>query len=391
MGSYALDLAFTNSEDTLFNFKVEKVAKYLSDHNRIIAELMPINTPKVKMNKKLDKLRQFNYWSKKAKWEDFNKHLSNITWEHKLTNESNVESDAEEIYNQLFIASTKFIPTKKSTNFKGIPKDRKKMFRRSKFLKKRLINTHKERKVKMINDELLDIQTRLLQSHEAERLETESKIIEGVKKNNKLFFSYAKKFRKTRDSVGPLKDHSGNIVSDPKLMCEVLKSQYEKSFTSKKNNIEVTLSNPQECEINLNDLFKDDDEESTFTCIDINDEDILQAIKSTKINSAPGPDSVPAIVLHKCAESLVLPLKTIMRKSLINSDIPASWKEANITPIYKGKGEKSDPSQYRPISLTSQIIKLLERILRIYISQYLESNDILPESQHGFRPNLCTV
>ena len=385
-----LDLAFINCEETLSNFKVEKVSKYLSDHNCITADLPPIDTTSEKVNKKLDKLRQFNFWSKKAKWEDFNKHLSNIAWEDILTSESNVESDAEEIYNQLFIASTKFIPTKKSTNFKGVPLDRKKLFRRSKFLKKRLVNTSKERKIKKINDELSDIQTRLLKSYEAERLEKESKIIEGVKKNNKLFFSYAKKFRKTRDSVGPLKDHSGNIVSDPKLMCEILKCQYEKSFNSKKNNIEVTISDPQEYEINLNDLFKDNDD-STFTCIDINDEDILQAIKSTKINSAPGPDSVPAIVLHKCAETLLLPLKTIMRKSLKNSDIPASWKEATITPIYKGKGNKSDPSQYRPISLTSQIIKLLERIMRIYIIQYLESNNLLPESQHGFRPNRCTV
>ena len=84
-------------------------------------------------------------------------------------------------------------------------------------------------------------------------------------------------------------------------------------------------------------------------------------------------------------------LKIIMKKSLANSDIPASWKEAFITPIYKRKGEKSDPSQYRPISLTSQIIKLLERILRVYIIEYLEANDSLPDSQHGFRPNRSTV
>ena len=98
-------------------------------------------------------------------------------------------------------------------------------------MKRRLINTKKEKKVKKINEELLDIQTKLLQSHEKEQIEKESKIIEGIKKNSKLFFSYAKKFRKTRDYVGPLKDHSGNIVSDPKLMCEVLKTQYEKSDT----------------------------------------------------------------------------------------------------------------------------------------------------------------
>ena len=272
-----------------------------------------------------------------------------------------------------------FIPTKTATQYKGIPPDRKKLFRRSKFLKRKLLTTSKDNKLKKINEEIIDIQTKLLQSHEAERHEKEFKIIKGASKNTKLFFSYANKCKKSKNSIGPLKDASGNLISDSKLMCEILKAQYEKSFNPKKNDIEVTVENAKEYEINLSDLFSENDE-SPFTHIDITNEDILEAIKSTKINSAPGPDSVPAILLHKCAETLVNPLKTIMNKSLQNSDIPAPWKEANITPIYKGKGDKSDPSQYRPISLTSQIIKLLERIIRVYIINYLESNDLLPES-----------
>lgn len=385
-----IDLAFTNNSDVFSNFKVEKVSTYLSDHNRITADMEPINSQDHNTAKKLDKLRKFNYWSSKAKWAEMNNYLQNIQWEQKLTSGSTVQSDTDELYEQLYIASTKFIPTKKSTQYKGIPPDRKKLFRRSKFLKRKQLSTSKENKLKKISEELINIQTKLLKSHEAERLQKESNIIKGVTKNSKLFFSYAKKCKKAKNSIGPLKDALGNLISDPKLMCEVLKSQYEKSFNDKKNDIEVCISNPQEYEINLSDLFPDHDE-SPFTYIDITNEDILQAIKSTKINSAPGPDSVPAILLHKCAETLLSPLKTIMKKSLENSDIPESWKEANITPIYKGKGDKSDPSQYRPISLTSQIIKLLERIIRLYIIHYLESNNLLPESQHGFRPNRSTV
>ena len=46
---------------------------------------------------------------------------------------------------------------------------------------------------------------------------------------------------------------------------------------------------------------------------------------------------------------------------------------------------------YRPVSLTSQIIKLLERIIRIYIVQFVELNLLLPDSQHGFRPDRSAV
>lgn len=244
--------------------------------------------------------------------------------------------------------------------------------------------------MRKINNEIIDIQTKLLKSHEAERLKRETNLVKGIQKNTKLFFSYAKKNRKTKDSIGPLKDEAGNKVTDPKKMCEIIKSQYEKSFNARKNDIEVCLESPSEYEINLSDLFTESDD-SAFTNIDITSEDIMNAIKSTKINSAPGPDTIPPIFLHKCAETMITPLKIILKKSLTNSDIPPSWKESVISPIYKRKGNKCDPSQYRPISLTSQLIKLLERIIRIYLIQYLEINCLLPDSQHGFRPNRSTV
>ena len=157
----------------------------------------------------------------------------------------------------------------------------------------------------------------------------------------------------------------------------------------KKNQIEVSLSEPTSNNtININDLFSEND---PFTHIDVTKDDVISAIKATKINSAPGPDGVPPILLHNCIDSIVDPLHQILKKSFENSDIPEIWKEAFITPIYKNKGGKSDPSNYRPISLTSQIVKLLERIIRIYLIQYLEVNNVFPDSQHGFRPGRSTV
>ena len=79
-----------------------------------------------------------------------------------------------------------------------------------------------------------------------------------------------------------------------------------------------------------------------------------------------------------------------MNKSLKTGEIPDVWKEAMITPIFKG-GKKEMPSNYRPVSLTSQIAKLLERILRWYLVIFLESNDAFPDSQHGFRQSRSTV
>ena len=79
-----------------------------------------------------------------------------------------------------------------------------------------------------------------------------------------------------------------------------------------------------------------------------------------------------------------------MNKSIKTGDLPDIWKEAIITPIFKG-GLKELPSNYRPVSLTSQIAKLLERIIRWYLVKYLELNEAFPESQHGFRECRSTV
>ena len=386
-----IDLAFTNSKDILSNIKVDRSSNKLSDHNIITADI-PYNlnqTAAPENNRKDCKLAEFCFWSDKANWEEVINHLNSIPWEEKLTKDTSVTSDIEFLYEEIYTSCLNYIPVKKPGKPSQIPRDRRILFRRSKFLKKRLINEQNDKKVEKINSELIDIQSRLLDSHKAERVKHEASVIKDIKKNSKVFFKYAKKFRKNKQSIVSLKNEDGISVKQAKAMCEILKKQYEKSFSKKKHTPEINLTAPSdENTMNINDLFSG---VAPFTEIEITNEDVLSAIKATKLNSAPGPDGLPPIFLHKCASPLLNPLKIIMKKSLLNSDIPHNWKEAVITPIYKGKGEKSDPAVYRPISLTNIIIKLLERIIRSYIIQYLEANDAFPHSQHGFRPNRSTV
>jgi hypothetical protein len=65
--------------------------------------------------------------------------------------------------------------------------------------------------------------------------------------------------------------------------------------------------------------------------------------------------------------------------------VPEDWKSANVTPIFK-KGAKSEPGNYRPVSLTSICCKLLESILRDVLMDHLERNKLINQSQHGFMP-----
>jgi len=84
-------------------------------------------------------------------------------------------------------------------------------------------------------------------------------------------------------------------------------------------------------------------------------------------------------------------LSKIFVKSFESGVIPTDWKEANITPIFK-KGSKSEPANYRPVSLTSLPCKVMERMVRDVIMNQLLERNLLNRNQHGFMPGKsCTT
>ena len=113
-------------------------------------------------------------------------------------------------------------------------------------------------------------------------------------------------------------------------------------------------------------------------------EDIVDALEKLGNSSSAGPDGVPSILLKKCKRSLADPLRILFSNFLSTGSIPSILKEAFVIPIHKG-GIRSDPGNFRPVSLTSHIIKTMERIIRKYLVTHLEFYQKLNPSQHGFR------
>jgi len=64
--------------------------------------------------------------------------------------------------------------------------------------------------------------------------------------------------------------------------------------------------------------------------------------------------------------------------------VPKSWKDVKVTPIYK-KGKKKEPCNYRPVSLTSVVFKVMEKMTRKQIMSHLDMNNLLTDAQYGFR------
>lgn len=117
---------------------------------------------------------------------------------------------------------------------------------------------------------------------------------------------------------------------------------------------------------------------------DFSKKDIKEAIKEISSNAAAGPDGFPAILLKRCLDQLSMPLLILYRNSLNTGKIPDQLNRAKITPVHKG-GSRANPENYRPISLTSHVIKIFEKIIVKHITHYLEMNNKMNENQHGFR------
>ena len=88
---------------------------------------------------------------------------------------------------------------------------------------------------------------------------------------------------------------------------------------------------------------------------------LLQKLKADK---SPGTDEIHPRLLKECAESLAKPFKMLFDLTMKLAKIPNEWKQAEVRPIYKKKGKKSDPSNYRPVSLTSVVCKVIEKLLK---------------------------
>ena len=107
-------------------------------------------------------------------------------------------------------------------------------------------------------------------------------------------------------------------------------------------------------------------------------------LRSLKSNKASGPDGIPPRFLKEFADELATVLCCLFCLILISCTYPSSWKHALVQPVPK-KSDHSNPSNYRPIALTSSVAKVLKTLLNSHFIKHLESNNLLSDHQYSFR------
>lgn len=191
---------------------------------------------------------------------------------------------------------------------------------------------------------------------------------------NKKFWAYIKHRRSTRPGVAPLKK-DGKLYYSPSMQSAILNQQFQSAFSEGKDyTAEEFLQKTGMQPLDIPPMEE----------ILISEEGVKKQLHNLNPYKATGPDGIGPRVLKELADELAPAIATLFRSSLSSGEIPSDWRDALVTPIFK-KGEQYDPANYRPVSLTCVLCKIMEHILVTNIMHYLDLNNILSDRQHGFR------
>ena len=111
---------------------------------------------------------------------------------------------------------------------------------------------------------------------------------------------------------------------------------------------------------------------------------ILKLLKNLKPGKAAGPDRLKPILLKELCEEIAPIIQVIFERSIQTGKVPAEWCRAQVSPIFK-KGGKTSAANYRPISLTCILCKVLEHIMASHLVKHFDKHDLLYDLQHSFR------
>jgi len=186
----------------------------------------------------------------------------------------------------------------------------------------------------------------------------------------KAFWKYVNSRVKTRPTIEELCKPDGTTTSLHPDMVNLFNDYFSSVFTSEDDFVPV----PQT-----------DSSPSVIDTLVITPEIVLTKLNNLEGGKSPGPDGWPTELIKRTAESICFPLSILYSKSLSSGVLPTDWKLAYVTPLHK-KGPRNLVSNYRPVSLTSTVVKIMESIIKDNILQHILDNNLVSPFQYGFLP-----
>ena len=307
----------------------------------------------------------------KGDYVNLRKYLDSVEWDPLLSSSDDIDIIWDKVENEINTAKNKFIPTK---TFKRKTADYRQKFPTPYTLIELFHNKRKAFKYwKQYPTELNKHVYTLLRNkvNKEVRIAKRNKeldIANKSKSNPKALYQYLSSKTKPKEPVARLLDKDGKFTENDQEKASVLNDFFSSVFISEDDSsspsFKANFSKP------LNNL-------------QISTKDMHDKLKSLNINKSPGPDEIHPKILYEAAEQLAYPFTFVFNKSIEVGRIPIKWKTAEVKPIFK-KGVKSNPGNYRPVSLTSIVCKIFEFFVRDSLYDHFVNNNLLSPHQFGF-------
>jgi len=356
-----LDLFITNIPDTNSGITCGRY-KFKSDHYLLDCEFTMDVTRRGTIPRTVYNYKRANFTSIKEDLQN-SKGYPNVT--------DDVETSWSKIKNTISTTTNKFIPKLKIKN-KLNPAWIDDEVIHSSHQKKRALNKYKRtnkpedhNKFKRLRNNLKNLVTRKYKEYI-------NSITDTLGQNPKRFWTLLKDRSKSKSSPDII-THEGQDITEPNAKSTIFNTYFQSVFSTHHTTEYPKIHKHQDP--NLENVI-------------LTESEILKELKNINPTKAPGPDGLSSRVLKEAAAEIAKPITTIYNKTIQEGIIPKEWKRANVVPIYK-KGKKTEPSNYRPISLLPIISKILERCIFNKIIKHISPKISL--LQHGFMKGRSTV
>ena len=357
-----LDLTLTTNPDIISNLEIHPG---MSDHCAVSCEV----DLSIKRQKKPDR---YVYRYKKGNIDGVKNDMKEFS--NAFLNEDPYSRTVDDNWNRfktsLKQSMDRHIPQKKITsrwNLPWITTDIKRLCRRKKRAwdaGKRNHNSHAWKRYLKLNHQ---VKVSLEKAH---RDYIDNILNVNITENPKKVYSYIKQ-KKSGESSIPVLKPDNIIISDSTEKAEALNAQYTSQFT-------------REPDDDLPEV--DGDSFPPMPDILFTTPGVEKLLNNLNPSKASGPDLLPTRILKMVSMEIAPVLCMIYQQSYNTGQVPLDWQQANVTAVYK-KGDKTNPANYRPVSLTCILCKTMEHIIFSQTMGHLDNYDILVHFQHGFRPN----
>ena len=366
-----LDIVLSSQKEFVDNVVIQEPLGS-SDHNQLHFNI------NIKSNK--TKVKQCRRDFRKGNYKEIRKSLALIDWDDKMKNKT-----ATECWNilrgELDSAIDSHVPMKKQGKRSKKKHLSKEAFRKIRY-KQNMWRVYKHTGKDKDYDAYKEALNAATNEVRKSKRNFEHKLAQNIKSDSKSFYAYVRSKQNVRDRVGPLEDNPGNNITQGIVMAEELNMHFSSVFTR-----EDTSSLP------VPETKFEGSEGERLGQLVVTPEVVANKINNMKESKSPGVDGIAPKILKETVEQMCTPLAHVFNMSLQEGLVPLEGKEANIIPLFK-KGSRNKSVNYRPVSLTSVICKVLETIIRDHMMDFLIKNKLIIPYQHGFlkaRPCLTNL